>query len=75
MASNGEALVPVIYGDAALGVIWVNEMQSEGADNKEMLDVLWRLSRDVALVCHAISQSQALESGDIDVSALLDIEE
>ena len=75
VANNGEALVPILYGEGALGVIWVNGLRSDDAGEEETLNVLWRLSRDVALVCHAVAQSQALESGDIDVSALLDIEE
>ena len=73
--SDGEAVVPILYGDTTLGALWVDGMQSEGTDEKTLLEALWRLSRDVALLCHSIAQSQELESGDIDVSALLEIEE
>ena len=73
--TGGEASVPIIYGDHTLGILWLEGMQSEGADEKALLDVSWRLSRDAAILCHSIEQSQQLESGDIDVSSLLEIEE
>ena len=72
---DGGAAVPIIYGDHTLGVISIEGMNSEGADEKTLLDVSWRLSRDAAILCHSIEQSHELASGDIDVSSLLDIEE
>ncbi len=73
--NDSDGAVPMIYGDTALGGIWVQGMRSDGVDEQGLMEVLWRLASEAALVCHAIKQSNALESGDIDVSALLDVEE
>jgi hypothetical protein len=66
---GGAASVPVLYGDQSLGVLSVDGLQGDVEVRKEAVEVLWRLAREAALVYHK------LESGDIDVSALLDLTE
>ena len=75
VGDEGEGAVPMNFGDTSLGAIWVQGMRSDGVDDQALMEVLWRLASEAALVCHAINQSNALESGDIDVSALLNVEE
>jgi len=38
-------------------------------------DTLWRLGREAALLLHAAEVNAEFESGEVDVSALLDMEE
>lgn len=53
----------------------VDGLQGDVEVRKEAVEVLWRLAREAALVYHNIDINSDLESGDIDVSALLDLTE
>ncbi len=72
---EGEAVVPIAYGDHTLGVVSVEGMVSEDHEQSVLQEVLWRLSREAGTLCHALELNKDLEAGDIDVAALLDIEE
>ena len=72
---EGEAVVPIAYGDQTLGAISVEGMVSDDHDQSDLQEVLWRLSREAGILCHALELNKDLEAGDIDVAALLDIEE
>jgi hypothetical protein len=69
------AAVPVLYGEDAIGVIAAVGLVGDDADQQSRLDTLWRLGREAALVLHTVEMNSDLESGELDVSALLDIEE
>ena len=69
------AAVPVLYGEDAIGVIAAGGLVGDDADQQSRLDTLWRLGREAALVLHTVEMNSDLESGELDVSALLDIEE
>ncbi len=67
--------VPIMYGDEITGVIRVEGLQGDDNTRKDAQEVLWRLAREAALVYHSVDLSSDLESGDLDVSALLDMSE
>jgi len=71
----GEAAVPILYQDETLGALWVSGMETDEAEPEELRDTLWRLGREVALLLHAAEVNAEFESGDVDVSALLDLDE
>ena len=72
---EGEATVPIAYGDHTLGVVSVQGMVSNDYEQGALREVLWRLGREAGILCHALELNKDLEAGDIDVAALLDIEE
>jgi DNA-binding response OmpR family regulator len=67
--------VPILYGDDPLGVIAVEGLPGDAERSKAAVDALWRLAREAALVYHTAEMNSDLESGDLDVSALLDVSE
>ena len=72
---EGEAAVPILYQDEPMGSLWVSGMASDEAESEELRDTLWRLGSEAALLLHAAEVNAELESGDIDVSALLSLDE
>lgn len=71
--TDGEAVVPVLYQDEPIGALVVVGLNSEDAVSGEMRETLWRLGREAALLLHTIEMNAQFESGDVDVSALLDL--
>lgn len=69
------ASVPILYGDESIGVLSVDGLPEDEGIRKESVDVLWRLGREAALMLHSVDLSSDMESGDFDVSALLDVSE
>jgi DNA-binding response OmpR family regulator len=67
------ASVPVLYGEEIIGVISVDGLTGDDEARKQMVEVLWRLAREAALVCHNVELNTDLESGEFDISALLDM--
>ena len=74
-AEGGSAAVPILYGDDSIGVITAEGLAVDEAERQGALETLWRLGREAALVVHTVEMNTELESGEFDVSALLDIEE
>lgn len=74
-SENAHAAVPILYGEQSIGVIAVDGLAGEEDERQSALETLWRLGREAALVVHTVEMNTELESGDFDVSALLDIEE
>ena len=50
IGDEGEGAVPMNYGDTSLGAIWVQGMRSDGVDGQALMEVLWRLASEAALV-------------------------
>ena len=68
---GGQAAAPLLYRDEVLGVVCLAELAGEAAEDK--LNALWRLSREAALVLHAIQITEAL--GEVqDLESLIDLE-
>ncbi len=71
---KGEAAVPVQYQDEPIGSLVVKGLHSDEAAPEEMRETLWRLGREAALLLHSIEMNAQFESGDLDVSALLELD-
>lgn len=71
--NNGEVAVPVLYQDEPIGSLMVKGLNSDEAAPEEMRETLWRIGRDAALLLHTIEINTQFESGDVDLSALLDL--
>ena len=65
----------MLYGEETLGVLKVDGLAGDDEACKEGVEVLWRLAREAALIYHNVELNSDLESGDIDISALLDMGE
>ena len=72
---GGEAAVPILYQDEPMGSLWVGGLTTEEAEPEELRDTLWRLGREAALLLHAAEVNVEIESGDLDVSSLLSLDE
>ena len=72
---EGEAAVPIVYQDETMGSLWVGGLTTDEAEPDEVRDTLWRLAREAALLLHTAEVNAEIESGDVDVSALLDLSE
>jgi transcriptional regulator with GAF, ATPase, and Fis domain len=70
-----EAIVPILYNEKSLGVLWVDTLEQGELDRQAELDSLWRLGQEAALAIRAAQVTEDLEVGDVDVSSLLGIEE
>lgn len=68
---QGHAAAPLLYREENLGVICLEGGAAAGEE--EQLNAFWRLSREAALVLHAVQITEAL-SGTEDLKALIDLE-
>jgi CheY-like chemotaxis protein len=66
-----EAMVPILYNEKALGVLWADIPEEDGLDRQTVLESLWRLGQEAALTLCAAQVRSDLETGDIDVAGLL----
>ena len=66
--------VPLLYRKKVLGLLWIKGMEIGGGDEKEGLQTLWRLAGEGALVLQAARLAEELESGNLEVGELLDLE-
>ena len=74
-AENGEAAVPILFDEKALGVLWVDALPEGEVDTQTQLDSLWRLGLEAALCIRSAQVTEDLDAGDIDVSELLSLGE
>ncbi len=68
----GQAAAPLLYRDEILGVIYL-EGGAAGGEEEEELNAFWRLSREAALVLHAVQIAEEL-SGTDGLKSLIDLE-
>jgi len=68
---------PILFDEDIMGVLWAGGVKAaateQGLESQSLLDSLWRLTGDSALVLRSAALSSELETGDIDVSALLNL--
>jgi len=74
-AEEGEAMVPILYGEEPLGGLWVGGLRETEVDPKTMLNTLWNLGREAALVLRIGQINADLADGKIEIDELLAIEE
>ncbi|MBT3604159.1 MAG: response regulator [Candidatus Latescibacteria bacterium] len=74
---NGAAATPILHEENVLGIIWVDTLGNAELDVESELEAFWRIGHETALVIQSAQVTEDLETGEIDVSALLnlDIEE
>lgn len=72
---DSEIVVPMIYGDYTLGVIHLEGVIDANYDQSDLQEIAWRLAREAGILCHSLELNEELEIGDIDVKALLEIDE
>jgi len=71
---DDQAVVPVIYGDRVLGVLWVDTLALGALDRESELDSLWRIGQEAALAIHSAEVAADLDAGEIDVADLLNVD-
>lgn len=69
---QGQAAAPLFYREETLGVICL-EGGVAASEEEEALNAFWRLSREVALVLHAVQIAEELSTTD-DLKLLIDLE-
>ncbi|MFT5366043.1 MAG: DNA-binding response OmpR family regulator [Candidatus Latescibacterota bacterium] len=74
---NGAAATPILHNENVLGILWVDTLGNAELDVDAELEAFWRMGQETALVIQSAQVTEDLETGEIDVSALLnlDIEE
>jgi CheY-like chemotaxis protein len=71
--ARGQAAAPLLYREENLGVIRLEGGAAAG-EEEEALNTFWRLSREAALVLHAVQIAEEL-SATGDLESLIDLEE
>lgn len=71
---QGEAAVPVVYRDTALGALWVGGLGSQAGPWDEAVQVLQRLAQQATLVLRMAHMAEDLDSGKVRVADLLALE-
>ena len=74
-SEDGGVAVPILYNEKALGVIWTDSLGATEMDGQSEQDSLWHLAQEAALAIRAAQVTKDLETGDVDFSALLNVEE
>ncbi len=70
-----EAMVPILYGEEPLGVLWIDKPGGLGVNRKDLLNSLFGLGGESATLIRAAQLNEDLEAGNVEVSALLDLGE
>jgi DNA-binding response OmpR family regulator len=68
---SGDAVVPIIYQQKILGVLWVKNLASAAAQGDTLLNTLWHLGQEAALVLRSAQVSADLDAGEIEIDKLL----
>ncbi len=72
---DGEGVAtPILYDDKALGVLWIDRLESDELDEDTKRDAFWRLGQEAALTIRAAQVAEDLDAGDLDVTALLNVD-
>ena len=70
-SSTGDAAIPIVYGDDALGVIATSGLATAEAEQGADLGVLWRLAGEAALVIRAAQVAEDLNAGRLEADDLI----
>ena len=71
---QAQAMVPILYSDTAQGVLWVDGISAEEAEHKTLLNILWGLGQEAALVLRVARVTTDLAEGRIEVDELLGLQ-
>ena len=72
--TEDEMAVPVLYHEEILGVLWLCSPQEKTMPKEEILNTLWRLGSEAALVLRGALMAEELESGVFSFDELEGIE-
>jgi len=73
LQEEGEKVaVPILFRDELLGLLVVEE--AADGEGEEMGNCLWRLSGEVALVLQGVMMAEGLDSGDLELGELENLE-
>lgn len=68
------AAAPILQDDEISGALWVSRLPDDEVGSDVLLETLWRLARATAAVLGQAAMNSALDRGEVDVSALLEVE-
>jgi len=71
----GGGASPLLYGQKLAGVLWVGSTDETEVSGEMSLPTLWRLAAESAVVLNAAQMVEDLESGQLQVERLLDMED
>ncbi len=71
----GGGAAPLLYGEKLAGVLWVGSVGAGQIDSGARLQALWRLAAEAAVVLNAAQLVEELESGQLQVDRLLNMED
>ena len=71
---GAQAMVPILYSDTPKGVLWVDGIFAEEAERKTLLNVLWGIGQEAALVLRVAHVTTDLAEGRIEVDEMLDLQ-
>ena len=73
-AEKGTVAVPMAFGEATIGVIWVGGFAAGENGNEEAPYTLWRLAQQAALLLRMARVNEAIECENVPVNELLELE-
>ncbi len=73
-SDGSQAMVPILYSDTAKGVLWVDGISTEEAERKTLLNILWGIGQEAALVMRVAHVTADLAEGRIEVDELLGLQ-
>ena len=68
------AATPILHNENVLGVLWVDTLGNAELGVEEELEAFWRMGQEVGVVIQSAQVTEDLETGEIDVSALLNLD-
>ena len=73
-AETGTVAVPMTFGEATIGVIWVGGFAEGENVNEEAPYTLWRLAQQAALLLRMARVNEAIECENVPVNELLELD-
>lgn len=69
-----QVAVPLLYRNSAMGVLWVEDGRDDRAW-EDIMENLWRLGQQMALVLHMVQVNEDINAVDLDLDQLLELDE
>ena len=73
-SDGSQAMVPILYSDTAKGVLWVDGISTEATERTTLLNILWGIGQEAALVMRVAHVTADLAEGRIEVDELLGLQ-
>ncbi len=69
--AGDEVAVPIVYRDTVMGVIWTRNATKDAVIDDDVVNSLWRLAQQAALLLRMARVGEDLSSGNLGVSELI----